>query len=252
MAGAVEETPECRFYNAAMWFDGGELLHVHRKVYLPTYGLFDEVRYFARGDRICASIAASVAWRCCSARICGTRRRRTSPRSTARSRCCAVGEPDLGARGRRAAGERAYWQRINDVTAETFGMHLVYANRVGFEDGVGFWGGSEIVGPTGEILARAKYYEPDMIAAEMNLAAVRRKRIASPMLRDENVDLTINELVRIRGGRAAAGGEPPATGAVPASVPKPARVARPERPRVAVTTKARKSAKSARKTARRR
>ena len=82
-------------------------------------------------------------------------------------------------------------------------MYLVYANRVGFEDGVGFWGGSEILGPSGEILARARYYEADMIVAEVNLGAVRRKRIAAPMLRDENLDLTINELTRIRGREPA-------------------------------------------------
>ena len=52
LAGFVEETPEFRFYNSAAYFQDGELLHVHRKVYLPTYGLFDEGRYFARGDRI--------------------------------------------------------------------------------------------------------------------------------------------------------------------------------------------------------
>jgi predicted amidohydrolase len=97
----------------------------------------------------------------------------------------------------------AYWQRVNAVTAESYGMYLVYANRVGFEDGVGFWGGSEILGPSGEVLARARYYEADMIVAEVNLGAVRRKRIATPMLRDENLDLTINELTRIRGREPA-------------------------------------------------
>src|SRR5215471_2612036 len=52
VAGLVEETPEYRFYNSAVYFEDGEIRHVHRKIYLPTYGLFDEGRYFARGDRI--------------------------------------------------------------------------------------------------------------------------------------------------------------------------------------------------------
>jgi predicted amidohydrolase len=52
VAGLVEETDDFRFYNSAVYIEDGEVVHVHRKVYLPTYGLFDEGRYFARGDRI--------------------------------------------------------------------------------------------------------------------------------------------------------------------------------------------------------
>ena len=203
VAGAVEERPEYRFYNAAMLFDGGELVHVHRKVYLPTYGLFDELRYLARGDRICAfesrfgraaMLLCEDLWHPSTSYVAAMDRALTLVVPSA--------SPIWGLERGELPENAAYWQRMNAVTAESYGMHLVYANRVGFEDGVGFWGGSEILGPSGEILARAKYYEPDMIAAEVDLAAVRRKRIAAPMLRDENVDLTINELVRIRGCRA--------------------------------------------------
>jgi len=49
--GFVEVTPDFQFYNSAAWFEDGELKHLHRKVYLPTYGLFDEQRYLGRGDR---------------------------------------------------------------------------------------------------------------------------------------------------------------------------------------------------------
>jgi len=204
VAGAVEETPEFRFYNAAMFFDGGELLHVHRKVYLPTYGLFDELRYLARGDRIgafesrfgrSAMLLCEDLWHPSTAYIAAMDRALTLlvPSSS----------PIWGLERGEVPENAAYWQRVNAVTAEAYGMYLVYANRVGFEDGVGFWGGSEILGPSGEILARARYYEADMIVAEVNLGAVRRKRIAAPMLRDENLDLTINELTRIRGREPA-------------------------------------------------
>ena len=52
MAGFVEESPQHRFYNAAFFAEEGRIVHLHRKVYLPTYGLFDEQRYFAAGERI--------------------------------------------------------------------------------------------------------------------------------------------------------------------------------------------------------
>jgi predicted amidohydrolase len=200
VAGAVEETAEFRFYNAAMFFDGGELRQVHRKVYLPTYGLFDELRYLARGDRICAfesrfgrsaMLLCEDLWHPSTAYIAAMDRALTLLVPSA--------SPIWGLERGEVPENAAYWQRLNAVTAESYGMYLVYANRVGFEDGVGCWGGSEILGPSGEVLARARYYEADMIVAEVNLGTVRRKRIAAPMLRDENLDLTINELTRIRG-----------------------------------------------------
>jgi hypothetical protein len=83
--------------------------------------------------------------------------------------------------------------------ARSLGIYVVHANRVGVEDGQTFWGGSEIVGPDGSTLAKAAYYEPDMISAVIVDSAIRRQRIQSPLLRDEDVDFTINELCRVRG-----------------------------------------------------
>jgi len=51
VVGFVEVTPDFQFYNSAVWLEDGQLKHLHRKVYLPTYGLFDEQRYLGRGDR---------------------------------------------------------------------------------------------------------------------------------------------------------------------------------------------------------
>jgi predicted amidohydrolase len=87
---------------------------------------------------------------------------------------------------------------INRAYAETFSLFLVYGNRCGFEDGVGFWGGSEIVDPFGQRLAKGRYYEEDFVCTEASFDAVRRKRTMAPLLRDEDLDLTINELSRIR------------------------------------------------------
>ena len=51
LVGCVLETDDFRFHNAVLYLSGGAVHHVHRKVYLPTYGLFDELRYLAPGDR---------------------------------------------------------------------------------------------------------------------------------------------------------------------------------------------------------
>jgi len=204
VAGLVEETPEYRFYNSAMLIDGGEVRHVHRKVYPPTYGLFDELRYLARGVRLeafdgrfgrMALLLCEDMWHPSSAYI------------AAMDGALTVVVPSASPIQGLTAGELPenadYWQRLNRVTAETYGMFVAYANRVGFEDGIGFWGGSEIIAPDGAVLARARYYEADLIAAAIDPAAARRKRISAPMIRDENLDVTINELTRIRGRELA-------------------------------------------------
>lgn len=201
VAGLVEEAPDHRFYNAAFYFEGGELKHVHRKVYLPTYGLFDEMRYMARGDRIrafdsrfgrLALLVCEDCWHPSAVLLAAL--------DGALSIVCLAASPLRGVCEGAEIDENArYWESVNRVHAETFACFFAFANRVGFEDGVGFWGGSEVLAPDGARLAKARYYEPDLICAEVHREAVRRRRIANPLLRDEDIDLTINELCRLRG-----------------------------------------------------
>jgi predicted amidohydrolase len=78
---------------------------------------------------------------------------------------------------------------------------MMYANRCGFEDGVGFWGGSEIVTPSGEVLVKGAYHEPDRPTAVVDFDLVRRERIHTPLLRDERLAVVIAELQRIMRAR---------------------------------------------------
>jgi len=199
--GLVEESPDFRFYNAAVYLAAGEIRHVHRKVYLPTYGMFDEQRYFARGDRV---RACDTPFGRVSLLICEDLWHPSTAYLAALDRAvliiCPSSSPLRGISDGASQDDNArYWELINRAYAETFSLFLIYANRVGFEDGVGFWGGSEILDPFGRCLAKGRYYEEDFITAELSLDTVRRKRVAAPLLRDEDIDLTINELLRIRG-----------------------------------------------------
>ena len=201
VVGLVEESADYRFYNAAVYLADGEIRQVHRKVYLPTYGMFDEQRYFARGDQV---RAFDMPWGRGALLICEDLWHPSTAYLAALDQAlliiCPSSSPLRGVSNGEAQDDNArYWELANRMYAETFGLFLVYANRVGFEDGVGFWGGSEILDPFGRRLAKGKYYEEDFISAELSLDTVRRKRIASPFLRDEDIDLTINELMRIRG-----------------------------------------------------
>ncbi len=223
IAGFVEETSDYRFYNSAVYFEDGDIRHVHRKVYLPTYGLFDEGRYFGRGDRIrsfeskfgrSAILICEDMWHPSTVYVAAL--------DHAVTIFCPSVSPLRGiSDGQEQDNNARYWELLNTMYAQTFSMNIVYANRVGFEDGVGFWGGSEILDPGGTRLAKAKYYEEDLIAAEINLRGARRQRVASPLLRDEDIDLTINELLRIRGRDVEAAARRPA--AVPPPRSKGAR-----------------------------
>ncbi len=200
VAGLVEESSDYRFYNSAVYFEGGEVRHVHRKAYLPTYGMFDEQRYFARGDRIRAFdskfgrmgiLICEDLWHPSTVYLAAL--------DGALAIVCPSSSPLRGIREGQPQDDNArYWELINRSYAETFSLYLIYGNRAGFEDGVGFWGGSEILDPFGNVVAKARYYDEDLVIGEIALETVRRKRTVSPLLRDEDLDLTINELMRIR------------------------------------------------------
>lgn len=210
VAGLVEESSDYRFFNAAVYFEAGEIRHVHRKVYLPTYGMFDEQRYFARGDRVrafdskfgrLALLICEDLWHPSTIYLAAL--------DGALAVLCPSSSPLRGiAEGRPQDDNARYWETMNQTYAETFSLFVIHGNRSGFEDGVGFWGGSEILDPFGKRVAKGKYYEEDFIVGEVSLETVRRKRSASPLLRDEDLDLTINELMRIR-GRPLAAEKPP-------------------------------------------
>jgi predicted amidohydrolase len=205
VAGLVEESADHRFFNSAIYFEDGEIRHVHRKVYLPTYGMFDEQRYFARGDRVRAFeskfgrltlLICEDLWHPSTIYLAAL--------DGALAVLCPSASPLRGIVEGQAQDDNArYWEMLNRTYAETYSLFMIYSNRCGFEDGVGFWGGSEIIDPFGQRLAKAKYYEEDFLVAEVTLESVRRKRTMSPLLRDEDIDLTINELMRIRERPAA-------------------------------------------------
>jgi len=201
VVGLVEETPSFRFHNSAVLLDRGEIVAVHRKVYLPTYGMFDEQRYFARGSQIrafdCrfgrgAILICEDLWHPSTAYLAAL--------DDALFILCPSASPLRGiSEGQQQDDNARYWEMINRFYTTTFSVSLVYSNRVGFEDGVGFWGGSEILDAAGERVAKASYYEPDLVVGEVRSKVARRRRVAAPLLRDEDLDLTINELIRIRG-----------------------------------------------------
>ena len=71
-------------------------------------------------------------------------------------------------------------------------------NRVGFEDGLCFWGGSMAVGPDGRTIAQAAMLDPALALAEFDPAELRRQRLINPLARDERLLVTVEEFNRIK------------------------------------------------------
>jgi NAD+ synthase (glutamine-hydrolysing) len=196
--GFVEESRDYRFYNTAAYVEAGALVATHRKVYLPTYGMFDEQRYFAAGNRVRAFetrfgrvglLICEDAWHV----SCGT----ILQADGIDLLIIPANSPGRGVR-EAELGSQQTWNLITRTHATFLNVPVVFANRVGYEDGVCFWGGSEVVDASGRTTAEACELEPGMIVAEVDPRETRRQRILAPLARDERLDLTIAELERIR------------------------------------------------------
>jgi predicted amidohydrolase len=202
----VEESADHRLFIAAALFEDGQIRHVHRKLFLPTYGLFDERRFFAAGDvlravpsRLGAGIGLAV---------CEDFWHLTVPQLLALDGAQVLvnvsSSPgrDLAAVNEVGLGTATSWRVLMRTYAQLTTSFVVFCNRVGVDESISFWGGSEVIAPTGQALLSAPLFEEGLFAVDIDLADVRRERIALPLLRDERPELQVRELTRIVAERA--------------------------------------------------
>ena len=195
LAGFVERTPDGRIHIASGYWSGGRVTHVHRKVYLPTYGIFDDGRYFAPGERF--DTFASAAGDAGIA-ICEDIWHMSTPYLYAIRGANVVFYPSASP-GRGVAeggdlGTAESCRLLDQFYAQYLTMYVVFVNRVGHEDGIGFWGGSEVLAPDGTVVARAPEFEEHLLLAEIDPALAARERARNPLLRDERHDLVLRHL----------------------------------------------------------
>ena len=198
VVGAVIEEPDHRFFNASLYLSKGELVHIHRKVYLPTYGMFDEQRYLAPGDRFRAfstrygragMLVCEDIWPLSSAYLLSLQ--------GVELMICPSASPGRGITTDERLGTAESYALVCRTYAQFLTTYFLYCNRVGYEDGANFWGGSMVIAPNGDLLAQAEDADEALVVSTLDLGAVRRERLQSPLLRDEQVELTINELRRV-------------------------------------------------------
>ena len=198
VVGFVDEDRRHRFFIAAAYLSRGQVLHVHHKVYLPTYGLFDEGRFFAWGDHV---RAFNTRFGRFGMLICEDFWHASPPYllwlDGADVMLFTSASPG---RGLNAAPqlESARWvEHINRAYASLFTSFVAHANRVGYEDGLHFWGGATLFDPNGELIAQGPYHEEALTVAQIDLNQLHRTRARLPLLRDERTSMVQREMARI-------------------------------------------------------
>jgi predicted amidohydrolase len=202
----VEESADHRLFIAAALLEDGEIRHVHRKLYLPTYGLFDERRFFAAGDVLRATpsrlgVGVGLA-------ICEDFWHLGVPQMLALDGAQLLINPssspgrDLAATNEVGLGTATSWRILMRTYAQLTTSFVVFCNRVGVDESISFWGGSEVIAPSGEPLFSAPLFDEGLFTVDIELADVRRERISLPLLRDERLELQARELARIVAERA--------------------------------------------------
>lgn len=205
LVGFVEEDQRHRFFNSAAYLSQGEVLHVHRKVYLPTYGMFDEGRFFAWGDSV---RAFDTRYGRVGVAICEDFWHASPPYllwlDGADLLYFISVSPGRGLNGEDALESARWVEHVGQAYASLFTSFVAQTNRVGYEDGLNFWGGATAYDPNGELIAKGPYHEEALTVAELDLDELHRVRARLPLLRDERTALVQRELGRILAERGRA------------------------------------------------
>ena len=189
VVGCVEEDERGFLFNSALLLHGGALAHTHRKLYLPTYGIFQEGRFFSEGRKL---RMARLFGNPFGVLICEDFWHSDPAEKLARHGAKLIGivSASPGRIGPDAMPpSQEAWESLTRASALLNTAWIVYCGRVGWEEGTFYTGGSHIVRPGGELLARAPYLEEHLLTAEIDLREADRLRWRLPILADERSDI---------------------------------------------------------------
>jgi predicted amidohydrolase len=197
LTGFVEDGPGVHTYNSAGYYQDGQLVHVHRKLYLPTYKIFEERKYFSPGQSLrafpaadgtrMATLICNDAWQPQLAFLAT----QDGARMLLVPACSAQSQfPDK-------YDSRTYWLDISRFYARMFQLFVVFVNRAGTEDDLHFWGGSHIVDPWGEIVAEAPRDIEHALTVDLDLTKVRHRRRDIPLVKEARLGLIGREVQRL-------------------------------------------------------
>lgn len=198
------------FYNSALYLhvddDRHHIVHVHRKMFLPTYGVFDEERFLSRGRKLgvfetrfgaMALLVCEDAWHAIVPALAAIK--------GARVLIVPSASPGRGIEGGDELESIVQWHDVLRLAAMEHGVYVMYAGLTGFEGGKGMTGSSCIIDPRGRSVVRAPATEPCILRARIDLREIDLARASVPLLGDLNAvlpDLLLDEDLPLpRGGR---------------------------------------------------
>ena len=161
----IDPTPPAA-HNSVAVLAGGEVREVYRKVHLPNYGVFDERRYFEPGDRGAVVQVGGVPVGLTVCEDIWVPGAPESEEAAAGARLVVNSSASPYHRDKGAAREALVADR-----ARSLGVPIALCNSVGGQDELVFDGASVVVGPSGETLARAAQFDPELLLCDLALAA---------------------------------------------------------------------------------
>ncbi len=196
VVGFCEEGRGFHTYNSAAYLEGGSLLHLHRKLYLPNYRIYEERKHYNPGQSLrafdtrlgrMAMLICNDAWQPCLPFI--------AVQDGAQVLIIPANSgvypyPEL-------LDTREYWRDITRFYARMLESYVIFVNRVGEEGNLIFPGYSHVVDPWGRVVAEGPGREEALITANIDLDNVRRRRREVPLVKEARLALLSKELNRL-------------------------------------------------------
>jgi len=203
------ENADGTYYNSAIYLRvrerDHEIVHVHRKMFLATYGVFDEERFLTRGRKLqtfetpfgrAAMLICEDMWHAIMPTIAAVK--------GARLILVPSASPGRGIEGENELSSITRWRDIMRGAASEHGVYVVYAGLTGFEGGKGFAGSSCVIDPRGEVLVQAPEIDACVVAATLDRREIDLARASLPILGDLGTvlpDLLLDDELPLPKGR---------------------------------------------------
>ena len=202
-AGVLVGFPEAQphglhTYNSAVYFEGRRLVHVHRKLYLPNYSIFEERKHFLPGQTSRAFPVRGGRHRAATL-ICNDAWQPQLAFLAAQDGAMIMLVPACSAQSMFPDhyDSRDYWQGITTFYGRMYQLFVVFVNRVGTEGKLRFWGGSHVVDPWGQIIGECEEHEEQLLLVDLDLSEVRRRRRSIPLVREARLGMLRREIDRL-------------------------------------------------------
>ncbi|MGW7272164.1 nitrilase-related carbon-nitrogen hydrolase [Streptomyces sp. NPDC054864] len=194
----LHEHTSLRAYNTAAYYADGQLLHAHRKLYLPNYLAWEERKHVSPGQHLRAYDLPGGQGRAATL-VCNDAWQPVLPWLAVQDGAEVIIVPTNSAASLdpEAMDTGLYWDTLLSYTARMLQCWVVFVNRVGNENGASFWGGSRVVDPRGTVVAQAPKWEPGLVTVDIDVHEARRHRRAVPLVAEARLGLVDREVRRL-------------------------------------------------------